>query len=331
MRSTASSPAPLTAFIPTAPRGSFTINRKKSLTGSAGCSPRNAKPARFPFQLGVSHPSPKISLERLRRARSLKPSAVQVILPDWFPVTIEEAIAFLERMAAEANPIGLVLYNPPHAKRVLSPEQLTALSSCIPQLVGCKVAAGDQKWFDELGDTARRISVFTPGHHLATHWPMGSSGAYSNVACISPRGARRWSDLIVTDLPAAQEFQRRLLGFFDRSITPYITQLGYSNPAVDKLLAAIGGWSDIGTRMRWPYRSIPEDHVEALASLRAGPFQNCSRHDRAACFGVTSIIGAAARCVVAGVAMSREVIHIEPQNRHRNGSALQIRNRQRSG
>ncbi len=226
--------------------------------------------ARFPFQLGVSHPSPKISLERLRRVRALKPSAVQVILPDWFPVTIEEAIAFLERMAAEANPIGLVLYNPPHAKRVLSPEQLTALSSCIPQLVGCKVGVGDQKWFDELGDTARRISVFTPGHHLATHWPMGSSGAYSNVACINPRGARRWSDLIVTDLPAAQEFQRRLLGFFDRSITPYITQLGYSNPAVDKLLAAIGGWSDIGTRMRWPYRSIPEDHVEALASLARG-------------------------------------------------------------
>ena len=187
--------------------------------------------------------------------------------PDWFPVTEHEAITFLERMAAEADPIGLVLYNPPHAKRVLSPSQITLLSERIPQLIGCKVAAGDQKWFDELRDTARRISVFTPGHHLATYWPMGSSGAYSNVACLSPRGAKRWNDLIISDLAAAEAFQRRLLSFFDQSITPYITRLGYSNPAVDKLLAAIGGWCDIGTRMRWPYRSIPQDHAKALAYI----------------------------------------------------------------
>jgi 4-hydroxy-tetrahydrodipicolinate synthase len=150
---------------------------------------------------------------------------------------------------------------------VLSPHQITELHERIPQLVGCKVAAGDKKWFEELGDTARRISVFAPGHHLATHWPMGSSGAYSNVACISPRGAKRWNDLIINDLPAAQAFERRLLAFFDQSITPYITRLGYSNPAVDKLLAAMGGWCDIGTRMRWPYRSIPADHAQALARI----------------------------------------------------------------
>lgn len=228
---------------------------------------KKCEAAQFPFQLGASHPSPKISLERLIRARALEPSAIQVILPDWFPVTDEEAITFLERMAAEADPIGLVLYNPPHAKRVLSPHQITRLHERIPQLLGCKVAAGDQKWFDELGDTAREISVFTPGHHLATHWPMGSSGAYSNVACISPRGAKRWNDLIINDLPTAQAFGHRLLSFFDQSITPYITRLGYSNPAVDKLLAAIGRWCDIGTRMRWPYRSIPDDHAQALARI----------------------------------------------------------------
>ena len=226
---------------------------------------RKCEAAKFPFQLGVSHPSPKISLQRLRRVRHLKPSAVQVILPDWFPVTDAEAIEFLEHMATEAAPIGLVLYNPPHAKRVLSPKQLAMLSERIPQLVGCKVAAGDRRWFDQLGDTTKRLSVFTPGHHLATHLPLGSSGAYSNVACLSPGGAKRWNQQIIRGLPAAQEFQDRLHAFFDESFTPYITQLGYSNPAVDKLLAAIGGWCDVGTRMRWPYRSIPMDDVPELA------------------------------------------------------------------
>ena len=53
------------------------------------------------FQIGVSHMSPQISLERLRRIRHLNPGAVQVILPDWFPVTLEEAAIFLQKMESE--------------------------------------------------------------------------------------------------------------------------------------------------------------------------------------------------------------------------------------
>ena len=60
----------------------------------------------------------------------------------------------------------------------------------------------------------------------------------------------------------AAEIETRLRSFFDRHFVPFITDRSYSNPAVDKLLAAIGGWSDIGTRLRWPYRSI--DPAEAL-------------------------------------------------------------------
>ena len=39
----------------------------------------------MPFQLGISHMSAQISLERLIAAKRLKPAAFQVILPDWFP------------------------------------------------------------------------------------------------------------------------------------------------------------------------------------------------------------------------------------------------------
>ena len=44
--------------------------------------------AGMPFQIGCSHMSPILSLERLRRIVALNPSAVQVILPDWFPPTM---------------------------------------------------------------------------------------------------------------------------------------------------------------------------------------------------------------------------------------------------
>ena len=42
-----------------------------------------------------------------------------------------------------------------------------------------------------------------------------------------------------------------------------VANAGYTNAALDKLLASIGGWADVGTRLRAPYRSI--DPAVAIA------------------------------------------------------------------
>lgn len=224
--------------------------------------------AGLPFQIGVSHMSAQISLGRLRRCKGLRPGAVQVVLPDWFPLTNDEAVAFLQRMAEAADPIPLVLYNPPHAKRRLEPQAIAAIAKQIPQLVGVKVPAGDASWWAELGkETPERLSIFVPGHFLATHRPFGAAGAYSNVACLSPAGAQRWWAQINCDHAAALDLERRLRAFFDAEITPFITRDRYCNAAVDKLLAAIGGWTDTGTRLRWPYRWIDPSHAARLRPL----------------------------------------------------------------
>lgn len=220
--------------------------------------------AGMPFQIGVSHMSPVIALERLQRARDLAPGAVQVILPDWFPVTDAEAIAFLGRMSDVAAPVPLVLYNPPHAKRNLTPEEIGALKTAIPALVGVKVAGGDAEWYARMKQAAPDLSVFVAGHTLATGYELGASGAYSNVACLHPAGAQRWTDLMVTDLAAAQELETRIQRFMSEHIRPYIVEQGYANQAVDKLMVAIGGWADVGPRLRWPYRWIPEQEAERL-------------------------------------------------------------------
>jgi 4-hydroxy-tetrahydrodipicolinate synthase len=68
--------------------------------------------AAIPFQIGVSHTSPLISRQRLQRAVKHRPSAIQLILPDWSAIRIQETAHFLRTMAAEAEGIGLVLYNP---------------------------------------------------------------------------------------------------------------------------------------------------------------------------------------------------------------------------
>ncbi len=73
--------------------------------------------AQLPFQVGACHPCAQTSLERMKRARQWKPAAIQVILPDWFPLTDHEAACFLGKAAEATASIGLILYNPPHARR----------------------------------------------------------------------------------------------------------------------------------------------------------------------------------------------------------------------
>jgi dihydrodipicolinate synthase/N-acetylneuraminate lyase len=220
--------------------------------------------AQMPFQVGCSHMSPQISMERLKFALTLQPSAVQVILPDWFPPTITECIRYLEAMAAAAGPVGLVLYNPPHAKKRLSPEEFRQIIEAGIPLVGCKVPGGDAAWYTAMKEAAPELSIFVPGHHLATGVSLGAHGAYSNVACIHPLAAQQWYDTMLTDMGKALELEGRIQLFMSRHIVPYITGQGYSNQAVDKLLAAVGGWAAIGTRLRWPYESISEQEVAKL-------------------------------------------------------------------
>lgn len=220
--------------------------------------------AGVPFQIGASHMSSQVSLERIKRAVQLKPSAIQVILSDWHPLTNDEAIACLSRMAEAADPVGLVLYNPPRAKRVLEPAAYAPIKAAVSGLVGVKVVDQGGDWYDQMRRYARGISLFIPGHELASGISQGAHGAYSNVACLQPSGAQRWYEQILTDRDAALRLEQKIQAFMTEYIVPYITRQEYANQAVDKLLAAIGNWAHIGTRLRWPYRSIPEEDAHRL-------------------------------------------------------------------
>ena len=247
--------------------GEFHAQTDEEFDRISRCLAERCEAAGMPFQIGVSHMSAQISRERLRRIVPLAPAAVQVILPDWFPVTDEEAVTFLEQMAEVAAGIGLVLYNPPHAKRVLGPEQVGRLAARVPALVGWKTAGGDDGWWSELRQHGQRLSVFVPGHTLASGMQRGAHGAYSNVACLNPRAAQRWTAQMRTDLSVALELEQRLQRFMRQYIRPFITELGYCNAACDRFLALLGGWADVGQRMRWPYRAIPRAEAERIYPL----------------------------------------------------------------
>lgn len=218
------------------------------------------------FQIGVSHMSPQISLERLKRAKELKPSAFQVILPDWFPVTMEESVGFLQKMSEEAGEIGLVLYNPPHAKTILEPEQWSLIKREVPGLVALKVSdqGGNKTWYKKARTHSEGLSLFIPGHRLASGIQNGADGAYSNMACLNPFAAQEWYEQISDDIEAALELEQRINHFMKQFIEPLISEKNYSNHACDRFLAILGGWADIGETMRWPYRSVPVEYADQI-------------------------------------------------------------------
>ena len=198
--------------------GEFYTQNEEEFIKTSELLAEKCSAASIPFQIGGSHMSPQISLNRLN------PGAVQVILPDWFPVTLEEAVIFLQRMEEAANGIPIVLYNPPHAKKILSPHDWMYLKQHIPSLIGIKVFDGNRnpEWYKQIREKVQGLSVFIPGHNLASGILSGAHGAYSNIACLNPFAAQKW---------------------------------------YDRFMALVGKWADIGSHLRWPYRSIPEEYV----------------------------------------------------------------------
>ena len=219
--------------------------------------------AGVPLQIGASHPFAQATLQRIRATRSLEPQAYQIILPDWVAVSEKEAVAFLQRVALEAEGASLVLYNPPHAKRVFDPAALGRIRSEVPQLVGVKLMDGPASWYGAMRHHLPDFSVGVPGHHLATGVLNGAHCSYSNVACLSPHGAVRWFAQMQTDPVGALQTEQRINAFFQYHVVPLAAQ-GYVNPALDKFLATVGGWAQVGTRLRWPYRWIPQEQAEDL-------------------------------------------------------------------
>ena len=95
-----------------------------------------AKKKNKQFQLGLSHTNPRICRERAKRLTSLTPNGFQITLPDWWPPTFQESSNFIMGMQEVVEDIYLILYNPPHAKVVLSLEEISKLNDKAPNLVG---------------------------------------------------------------------------------------------------------------------------------------------------------------------------------------------------
>ena len=228
-----------------------------------------AHAARMPFQIGVSNTNPRVARARLRALQPLQPGGAQFILPDWWAPSPPEVATFMAGLQDAAQDIALILYNPPQAKLRLSLEQIAGLRAHAPNLIGAKLPGGDAAWYARRRALLPDFSVFVPGHTVAFGRPLGADGAYSNVACLGPRGAMlHWQ--LSQDAPArAEELEGRIQQFMARHVLPLVQSHGLAHPALDKMMAEVGGWGPVGARMLWPYASAPDDAIRnARAALR---------------------------------------------------------------
>ncbi len=61
---------------------------------------------------------------------------------------------------AAPDPISLVIYNPPHAKRVLSPEDYERIAESFDRVIGAKTGGGDDRWYElMLSDLGEALEV----------------------------------------------------------------------------------------------------------------------------------------------------------------------------
>ena len=79
-------------------------------------------------------------------------------------------------------PVPLVVYNPPHAKQKLSPEEWIILIDRVPGIAGLKVPGGDEAWYCAMQPVLARLSVFFPG----TCWRADWRGAHTAPIRMSP-------------------------------------------------------------------------------------------------------------------------------------------------
>ncbi|MEQ9459970.1 MAG: dihydrodipicolinate synthase family protein [Phycisphaeraceae bacterium] len=220
--------------------------------------------ANMAFQIGASHMDPRLSLKRAECAAKLNPGAIQVILPDWIPCSDAEAHDFLSCVIKQVSTIPLILYLPGHAKRSFTPDSLGRLLEKLPGVAGIKTLGGNAQWYASIRHYRPDLSIFVPGHELATASTLGANGSYSNVACLSPSGAVWWEQMMDDDPVAALELERRIQKFMTDHIVPFRDTRGHNNTALDKLLAAIGNWAPVGTKLRWPYHGVDAQHAEQL-------------------------------------------------------------------
>lgn len=223
---------------------------------------RKCKNANIPFQIGASRQSYQEMKEKVELSTKFKPLAIQITLPDWFPLNNDEVVNFINEISNYSKGIPFVLYNPPHAKRVLNFKDYEYILPKTPNVKSIKVCDGDNNWYKNMKSVFEMTSVFVPGHHIARGISNGAAGTYSNIACLCPHKSQLWYNICQNDIEYGLQLEKQLNNYLTKYTRPLIQSGNHGSFTIDKFMATIGDYMEITSKMRFPYNSVKVDDIQ---------------------------------------------------------------------
>ena len=216
--------------------------------------------AGMPHQVGCTASDTRGALRRAEYAVEQGAGAIQIAFPYCIKLTVEEGIRFFEDVARACGPVPLVHYATGSAKLMFEAEDYQRLKDRVPTLIGTKLTKGDPLWFAGICEKNPQLIHFSGEYTFAADFAGGARGIYSWLGLTNPRLAVEWYEALVAgDMNRAMEIQVLVNRF---KLCVKTTWPGKSDPAVNKVDAAINPNVRTHPRVRPPYRSSTMEDVE---------------------------------------------------------------------
>ncbi|MEW6358650.1 MAG: dihydrodipicolinate synthase family protein [Planctomycetota bacterium] len=222
---------------------------------------RHGKPAMIgctsTYTLGVAR--------RAGYAAEIGADAIQVALPFWMEVGVEQIVGFFRDVAGAWGDLPLSIYETTRAKRVLTADQHRAIKDAAPGYLMVKANVGT---IGSTPDGCRALSAFVNvfvGEHLwSALGRLGARGSCSAMVYWNPRFILElWRSMDRRDWAAVDAGCRRirdLLDFLHATFGPK----GFTDTAFDRMGGVAGGFLKTSLRSRGPYPSCTPTDVEIL-------------------------------------------------------------------
>lgn len=232
---------------------------------------RAAEATGMPVQVGcgANHTGATIAHGRVAREHGI--GRIQTILPAWIPLNDDEVVRYYAAIQAALPETELIHYNVPRSGRTLAGPQYRRVLEVAPKLVGSKHTSSDLETYAEVIEATPGLAHFACDPLVVAAALYGCPGFYSFIANLSPGFAlAMWGACERGEWPEAARLSAVCLGFF-RRWKGTCREIN-SSSALAKIATAAGVLEGMPLRIKEPYTSGEDRHVQALRELVRAEF-----------------------------------------------------------
>lgn len=220
---------------------------------------------RVPLFAGCVGAGARDIFSKVETAASCGVAGVLVGLPNYFPMTAQNAVAFLGRIAEEWPELAVLIYHNPALHRTAIPIAAVVELSSLPNVVGMKDTHRDVRAFVELRERWHEpLAMFVSAAQYHAYASLGAAGFWSYDCWMDPWPVTAYRDAVrAGDDRLALKLVREMTQPYEG---PEVRDLRWRETAA-KLSIAAAGYCHPGP-LRAPFVHIPED-VHRAAEARA--------------------------------------------------------------